>query len=403
VRDVSVLNPTTTNNCVYCCKYICKGSDRSSFSVEIDSGSKGNGGGQVAFTPRDEIAEFQSARYIGPHEAFWHIYGFSMYDCSHMFERLKVHRLGLHSVTFTVEGDPVALDTLDDDMDDPIDPDDTMSQGPEGPPRKRGLKMEPSEVTLLTSYYATVVAEANKEGEGLVALKHAFGPPATQLSYVQFPEFYSWNNHNKEWRRRTRRTYDRTVVRVHAVPVLDRELWYLRLLLCNVKGVQSEQHLMESLKFHGRRCVSFHEAAKARGLAEDDLEWFHCLKEASREEGRTASSLRSLYCLIFAYCSPSDPVQLFHDFQDDLSDDFTYRRCNRQIGTAQSIDHYRALLAIYERLEVDLTQSPQRLASLKSLIDRWNPDDRASLEQGSSTSVQVVVPYCSVCMTFFVH
>ena len=281
---------------------------------------------------------------------------------------------------FNAEGDhqePVEEDTLGGD-DDGASEDDTSAAQP--------FKIVPSKFTKLTEYYVTVSAEAKEEeealanGDSLETLAHKFGPRATQLRYVDFPYYYTYTKKDG-WKRRRNRDYGKTIVRVHGVPGKDPELWYLRLLLNNVKGVRSQQHLLDDVLYNGQRCTTFHMACMARGLAKDDLEWHQCIFEASRVVGKCGKSLRTLYTTIFVFCSPSDPVGLFHAFKDDFSDDFAYiRNHGQQTSTILPVDHYRALLWIHEKLTNDLGQSIFRLGCLTNLMNQWNPDDKAIVE-----------------------
>ena len=248
------------------------------------------------------------------------------------------------------------------------------------------FKIEPSPNTRLTMYYAIVTAEAKEEedvvanGASLHTLAHKFGPRATQLRYVDFPYYYSYTNKDG-WKRKRNRDYGKTIVRVHGVPGKDPELWYLRLLLNNVKGVRSQQYLLDAVLYNGTRCTTFHQACLARGLAKDDQEWYQCLFEASRVDGKCGKSLRTLYTTIFAFCSPSDPVGLFHAFKDDFADDFAYiRNHDQQTASILSVDHYRALLWIHEKLTNDMSQPALIMGCLTNMLNAWNKEDKATVE-----------------------
>lgn len=352
--------------------------------------------------PVDEIAEFKKARYMGPvcflhliptyashltnvsfqHEAFWHIYELGMFQCSHSFIYLPIHRLGGHQVMFNAEMDVQATDDVYDagDQSDDGNPDEPTNDD------TGGFNIVPSPDTRLTMYYAQVTAEAKEEEDAVAqnislrSLSHKFGPRATELRYVDFPFYYSYTN-KAGWKRKIKRDYGKTIVRVHGVPGKDAELWYLRLLLNNVKGVRSQQHLLDAVLYNGTRCITFQQACIARGLAQDDREWYQCLFEASRVDGKCGKSLRTLYTSIFAFCSPSDPVGLFHAFKDDFSDDFAYiRNHDQQSSSILSVDHYRALLWIHEKLTNDMSQPALVMGCLTNLLNEWNKEDKAIVD-----------------------
>jgi hypothetical protein len=78
-------------SCVrYTTKYICKGTDQA--AVAIDD-------------PVDEIKTYVNARYIGPSEACWNLFGFRLSNRTHTVIRLPVHCEGEQFVTFVVGED----------------------------------------------------------------------------------------------------------------------------------------------------------------------------------------------------------------------------------------------------------------------------------------------------------
>ena len=355
-----------------------KGSDKSAFKVSVAGKST---------APVDEIANFKSARYIGPHEACYHLFEFKMYSSSHSFERLSVHFVGNQSVVYNVEGEPVDVAPEvhhDDDEDDEEDEEDDsgsvdLNSGDEQS-KKKG-KYEPTGASKLLAYYAAVSAEVPDQ-------KYKFGPRATDLRFIDFPQYYSYSN-KEGWLRRSKRTYDRVCVRVHMVSMVNPELYYLRLLLLNVPGVKSEESLKD-IHYNGVRSPTFHAACMAHGLAHDDKEWHLSMHEASKVQGKMGRALRILYSTIFAHCHPSDPVQLFHDFADDMCDDFTYARTgDTRGGQPTSEDRFRALKWIHRRLRLDLNQDDAKVLLLTKLMDSWDPTERAKVESDSTFTEHV--------------
>ncbi|KAL8089780.1 hypothetical protein AgCh_039309 [Apium graveolens] len=79
------------------------------------------------------------------------------------------------------------------------------------------------------------------------------------------------------------------------------ELWYLRLLLSNVRGSTS----FESLKtVHGIHYRTFQNACKALGLLDDDNEWHSVISEGS--VGGFLEQIRHLFVHIIVNCQVSD-------------------------------------------------------------------------------------------------
>ncbi len=59
---------------------------------------------------------------------------------------------------------------------------------------------------------------------------------------------------------------------------------------------------------------TFHAAAVALGVARDDREWEYCLQEAVGF--KSAQQLRHLFAILLLWCTPSEPANLFMQFQE---------------------------------------------------------------------------------------
>ena len=68
---------------------------------------------------------------------------------------------------------------------------------------------------------------------------------------------------------------------------------------------------------------TFREACIARGLLEDDGEWWACLQEAA--EMQTGTRLRHLFVTILLFCNPSQPDQLWTQFCTEICDDLAHQ------------------------------------------------------------------------------
>jgi ATP-dependent DNA helicase PIF1 len=86
----------------------------------------------------------------------------------------------------------------------------------------------------------------------------------------------------------------------------ERERYYLRVLLNHVPSATSYEDLRT---VDGVIQPSFHEAAKRRGLIEEDNSLDVCLTEASTYQMPT--SLRRLFATLLVFCEPSDVLGLW--------------------------------------------------------------------------------------------
>lgn len=90
--------------------------------------------------------------------------------------------------------------------------------------------------------------------------------------------------------------------RMYFVSPSSGEQFYLRTLLTVVKGSTSFEDLHT---VDGTLYPTFRDACVARGLLEDNGEWFICLQDASQMQ--TGGSLRQLFASLLLFCTPSFP------------------------------------------------------------------------------------------------
>jgi hypothetical protein len=201
----------------YVNKYICKGHDRASMTVNS----------------RDEIRQFIDGRYLSPPESVWRILQFHIHEQSPSITRLQVHLPGQHLVTFDPNEDPQAV-----------------------------LERAASEETTLTAFF-----KANRD--------HHLRVEAQKYTYQEFPQYFTWKSSTKSWDLRKKGF---TLGRMYHVSPTAGERFYLRTLLTVVKGPTSFEDLRTC---NGIVHPSFRDACLARGLLENDGEWRQCLQEAS--------------------------------------------------------------------------------------------------------------------------
>ena len=232
----------------------------------------------------DEIKQFQEARYISPHFAFYRIFGFSMSERNPAVERLPVHLPGDQMIMYA-EGEETAA-------------------------------LARPETSKLISYFEVVANEIANP------IENPFNNVrATDLTYPAFVKYYAWKTNLKKWSRRTRPRSSNSIGRIYNVSQSVGEKYFLRRLLHIVKGAYSYEYLRT---VDGIVHPTFRAACAALGLLADDKEWHDSLREASMFASSYA--LRTLFVIIITQSQPSDPFRLWDVFKDDLSDDKLHAR-----------------------------------------------------------------------------
>src|SRR5579862_3537166 len=137
------------------------------------------------------------------------------------------------------------------------------------------------------------------------------------LRYVDFPKHFVWKN--KKWQPR-KRGGEKVIYRMYMCSIQDRERFYLRLLLNHVQGATSYESVCT---VDGTLCRSFEEAARQRGLLdEENNEFDKCLEEAARY--KMPSQLRRLFASFLLFCDTEqvNPNQLLNKYIKDLYEDY---------------------------------------------------------------------------------
>ncbi|XP_020999390.2 uncharacterized protein LOC110281460 [Arachis duranensis] len=242
----------------YLYKYCYKGPDRVAMEVHNSSNV-------------DEVQQFVDARWIVAPEACWRIFKFNLYRMYPSVERLQIHLPNQHQVSF-----------YDHQTIPEILNDDYFSR------------------TILTEFFAL-----NREED----------QQSRHLLYRKIPEYYTWHNKEKEWRRR--KTQRRSIGRIYTVSPSEGENFYLCILLSNVRGPISWDDL---LTVNGIQYSSFKQSAQHRGLLESDSSIRECLVEASVL--RLPCALRRLFATILIFCEPTDVRSLWDEFFSYMVDDY---------------------------------------------------------------------------------
>ncbi|GAB2302009.1 hypothetical protein Dimus_038788 [Dionaea muscipula] len=219
----------------------------------------------------DEIKQYLNARYIGPPEAAWRLFGNSMHEENPSVMRLALHLPGEHRVLFNPEEDMDAI----------------VARGQ-------------NERTTLTGF---LNRRSNNEY-------------ARAFTYQQFSEKFVWHADQKHW---TERQRGFAIGRLYFATPSSGERFYLRLLLTIVKGPQSFEHLRTVDNFLH---PTFQRACLALGLLENDDEWVQCMQEAVIMQ--TGGQLRRLFTTILSQCDPTDPLALWNQFSVHICDDLAH-------------------------------------------------------------------------------
>lgn len=220
----------------------------------------------------DEIKRFVQGRYIGPPEAFWRIMEYSTHQEWPPVQHLTVHLKGDQPVYFADDASAEELTT----------------------------RAERARSTLMAFF------DYNRDNEG--GRRHL---------YSQFPQFYTWKRKDCRWAVRQKGT---AIGRMYHCSPVAGERYYLRLLLTAVRGPQSFEELYS---FEGVQYPTYQAACIARGLADNNQEWFECFDEAIIFT--VASGLRTLFLTGLRHQLIPDPAAIWERYKDSLCDDLYHR------------------------------------------------------------------------------
>ncbi|KAG5549105.1 hypothetical protein RHGRI_014469 [Rhododendron griersonianum] len=220
----------------------------------------------------NEIQQYLDARYIGPPEAAWRIFGHHLHEEVPAVVRLALHLPGMHQCAFN--------------------PKDTLEQ------IRARASLQKSTLTCFFEWYTA-------------------NPNAEKYTYQEFPQFFVWDKSNKRW---TPRISGFAIGRMYFASPNCGERFYMRLLLTVMKGPKSFEDLRT---FNDVLHDTFKSACVARGLLEDDEEWVQCLQEAAIM--KTGNQLRRLFSIILTQCSPIQPYELWKQFAVHICDDIAHK------------------------------------------------------------------------------
>jgi hypothetical protein len=223
------------------------------------------------------------ARYVSACEAIWRLLEFKLHDRYPVVVRLPVHLPEQNIVYYD--------------------------------PQNAGQGLERGKNTELTMYFDQV----RKELELAQVKPPEYDPPAFELLYHEFPKFYVFTK-DRKWKRRDNGKKEPTVGRIFSAHPSDTERFCLRLLLTNVRGVDSFEYLRT---FDDVIYPTFKQACLARGLLPSDSELCKVMDEAI--SFRTPNQLRILFATLLIFVTPACPLEFYELYKNHLNEDFTYR------------------------------------------------------------------------------
>ena len=251
----------------YICKYCNKGPDAAMFNIRNKK-------------TLDEIKAFEQGRYCSCNEMMWHLYGFDQHKRWPPVFQLNVHLENGQRVYFTEEN-------VADAVANPRD-------------------------THLTAFFK-------------LCQQDEF---ARTLLYPEVYNYYKWQDKQRIWERRKQGKSVEghpgikkavNLSRVYTVHPKQQDCYYLRLLLFHVRGPTS----FEDLRTVEEEVYQYYsDAAKRRGLLEDDTAWQATLQEAAFSSG--AKQMRDLFAVMLMTCEMSDPTALWLTFREDMCDDIIH-------------------------------------------------------------------------------
>ncbi|XP_074352948.1 uncharacterized protein LOC141692109 [Apium graveolens] len=221
----------------------------------------------------DEIKHFLDGHYICASEASWRLLGFDIHHRYPTVECLPVHLEGEKNVSFK----------QNDNLKDVVDK-----------AKRRYTKLE--------GWF-----EANKTFS-----------EARQYTYHQFPQPFTWKADQNRWKIRERGIVFGRLTDVHAS---SGETFFLRMILMHNRGATSYKDLRT---VNGYIYSTFKEACDALDLLKDDRQWHVTMFE--NVVHAMPHQLRQLFVFILSNNQVADPVKLWEQHWNFMSEDVLYYR-----------------------------------------------------------------------------
>ncbi|KAK1393282.1 ATP-dependent DNA helicase [Heracleum sosnowskyi] len=253
----------------YMFKYVLKGPDCATMVIEKDGQPDRNDSGA---NNNDEIQNYLACRYLSSCEACWRIFDFSIHYRKPVVQKLIFHLEKEQNICYNEKESLTSV-----------------------------LRRNHVDGTMFVQWF-----QANEQYS-----------QGRNLTYVQFPEKFRWDNTSKMWIPRKR---DIAVVgRLIYVQPFVGELFYMRLLLNFVCGATSFEDLRT---VNGVVYNSYKEACLHHDILGSDDDWHLAIQDASTHQ--TGRQLRNLFVTMLLFCDVSDVRSLWDKNWKLMSDDIEY-------------------------------------------------------------------------------
>ena len=185
-------------------------------------------------------------------------------------------------------------------------------------------------------------------------------PEANKHLYNDILKYYTWNSTKKTYiKRKNKMTCNPeceflsdTISRIPVVSLsVEKEKFYLRILLYNIPGAKSFQDIKTVFDEETNIpvvCKDFMTTCMKRKFIEDDKEYVMAMEEASNLQfGR---NLRQFFVSLILYAMPADTLELWNLFKTQLCEDFL-RKARPRLTKATEEVFNKALIDIQSMLE----------------------------------------------------
>ena len=254
----------------YLYKYVFKGFDVASLSFRRN--------GAIV---RDEVKTYINCRYVSAPESMWRLYEYKMHHRSHAVTRLPIHFDNAIEVVF----------------------DEGMEEVPEREPETLN--------TMLNAFFLLNRDPANN---------------SRHLYYRDIPEHFVYNSRQRRWNTRQRRG-DKMVGRIRDVNANNVELFAMRLLLLNVKGPQSYEHLRT---INGVVYETFKQAAQQLNLIRDDAVFYSAFDDLGPLQ--MSPQIRQMFAILLQTYTITSAMTFWTRYRHMMIDDFRRMPQNRNLS-----------------------------------------------------------------------
>ena len=297
----------------YLYKYIYKGHDKASFKLKEQAKRVKN--------LNDEYERYYDALYISSSESCWKMLKYRMHSKKPAVQIQRIHLPDMQNIYYK------PTQTIEEIIQD-----------------------ENAKKTMLTEWFTNNKLERISPLTEKQLLKDSEGnlrPRGPEITYLQYAEYYSWDNSKKKWKRRSDRL--EVLGRMHRLSPKSGEIYYLRTLLLIATGAESWKDL---LTYENKTYPSFQQVCAARGLLIDDGEWDRCLNDA-RQWHTGYNQLLGLFVTILTQCQPVYPLKLWNKYKADIGESIARKLEQQKKAKPKPEDvENLALLEIKTRLKM---------------------------------------------------